>query len=206
MDLTDPEAMGRLHVVESTIREMVGRKYGGWPAEQDREDLVSIVLAKYFKRWGRGPGPDDPGPDPLRSWLTPVIRNAGIDVHRARPDEVLADEREPDDQDVEGWDLEQALAATGSPSLVSAQRDVWSRAFALLGGYERDLLVDKYVDQLPAAAIAAKIDKSVDATHKATQRALKHLQQALQEVPELQAELWRLHPRPYTAKRPIRKH
>jgi len=88
--LTDPAAMTQIREVEHVTRRMVRHRFGGWsPADQD--DLVSVVLEKYFKKWGRGPGPA-----PLGPWLKPVVRNAGIDLFRARPKNPFRARPKPD--------------------------------------------------------------------------------------------------------------
>jgi len=125
--LTDRDAMVRLRDVEQAVRERVAVNYKGW--EHDRDELVSVVLGKYFTKFGRGPGPDN-----LHAWLKPVIRNAGVDLDRKAPEDLLVD----DDDDL---DFVEVLGVVHSgASYVGVKADVWRRAFALICEEQRELL------------------------------------------------------------------
>jgi len=182
--LTDRDAMVRLRDVEQAVRERVAVNYKGW--EHDRDELVSVVLGKYFTKFGRGPGPDN-----LHAWLKPVIRNAGVDLDRKAPEDLLVD----DDDDL---DFVEVLGVVHSgASYVGVKADVWRRAFALICEEQRELLDLKYFDGMGAADIAMRRGISVDAAHKAVQRARKAFTAALAQEPELADELRRPHPKIY---------
>lgn len=187
--LTDEAAMGRIRNVERTARSMVAAYYSGWPAA-DRDDLVSVVLEKYFKKWGRGPGPD-----PLGPWLTTVVKNAARDLHRANArkdsDKLgLGNETEAD------WDLERALRDLGTPSRLVGGL-AWDQAFALLRPSDRDLIVWRYVDGDTVEDIAGRLGKNTEAVRKSLQRAVQRLNSVLNDHPELRNELRAGHPRLY---------
>lgn len=147
---------------------------------------MSVVLSKYFKKFGRGPGPDD-----LQAWLKPVIRNAGVDLDRKARDDLLVDE--DDDLDY----VEVLGEVHAGASFMSVKADVWRRAFALLSDNQRELLYLKYFEGMSAAEIAARRGISVDAAHKAVGRARAAFVLALEQKPELAEELRKPHPQVY---------
>ncbi|WP_133163916.1 sigma-70 family RNA polymerase sigma factor [Cryobacterium zongtaii] len=165
--------------VQGVVTRLVRKYYAGWSAS-DREDLEQIVLAKYFRAFGRDRLPDDPFGLPAVPipWLTAVVKNAGTDLHRMQ----LV--RPADPVDFNGPDffgLERLLGAVNSaPSLSSAvaQRVDVERLLEALGdAYPSDLNLIRwrYIEDCDLEVVAGRAGKSLEATKKAVQRAVKRL-------------------------------
>lgn len=184
---TDPEAVRRLQDVRDTIRARVEVEYKHWA--HDRNELIGEVMEKYFKKWGRGPGPDN-----LHAWLKPVIRNAGIDIHDHAAKREDAGPLEDEDGVAEG--LRTMFGVKGT-SLQPVRDAVWTQAFDLIPEKNRRILKMVYYNGMPAHEIAEELGKSVAAANKAIQRARKSFRDALELQPELADELKRPHPKVY---------
>ncbi|KXZ61841.1 RNA polymerase sigma factor [Microbacterium laevaniformans] len=162
---------------------MIRRKYAGWSL-QDRDDLLQIVMIKYFAKFGRERLPDDDQGYPVVpvGWLKTVVGNAGTDLFRharARP-------ADPTDfQGAAAASLEALMAAAAPQSSLASglahQLDVQAVLKPALGqlavAYPADveLIFWRYFEDRDVDEIAAKLGKSTDAVKKALQRAVTRL-------------------------------
>jgi RNA polymerase sigma factor (sigma-70 family) len=168
-----------VRAVQSAVESLVRRAYFGW-GEQDREDLVSLVLEKYVEKFGRGEG------DVPTAWLRAVVRTTAIDLddkRRRRPATPMDIEAAHDD----GWALA-GLVDLRTPSLITARGVAASQvllAFAAQSPADHDLVRWRIIDELPLEEIAQRIGKSPEATKKAAQRALDRFRQFVAANPAL---------------------
>jgi len=169
--------------VQSKIEDIVNKKYGGW-SEDDRADLVALVVEKYLWKFGKEslPKNDHGEPDVPFKWLKTVVTTTAIDMHRkqeARSAEVVdfgapAANGRPE--------LVDALRDLATPSLISMRGVAAQQALDLLAAdypFDRDLLYWRYIRGVDLSEIAARIGKSREATKKAVQRAVARLRTAV---------------------------
>ncbi len=175
-------------LLQATQR-VVSRNYGRW-SQADQEDLVSVVLEKYWKTFGEGDGPDNRG-----AWLTTVAQNAARDLadQRARrlsdpfgdPAEVM-ETRPLASADLTDW--LRAVKRSG-PSVFAVRHDLLDKVLGLVDEADRDLIVRKYLEGWAARDLAVEMGVGVDAVNQRLYRARRQLEAKLAEQPELLAEL-----------------
>lgn len=186
--LTDPSAHERIQAVLVVARKMVNKHYGGWKPDA-REVLVSEVMIKYHRHWGRHGQPESVG-----AWLRPVIFTTAIDIHRKGPNdpEKVAD-------DVTDAVLKRLFASSRGASRPAIDDDLWRRMLGLLSPSDAELINLRYFDNLTVAAIAAHLGKKAPTVTKALTTARKRLKAALErpENKSLLEELRASHPHVY---------
>ena len=175
--------MPSVFAVQQAVGRLVRKQWGGWSVS-DREDLEQVVIVKYFGEFGRDRLPDDPDGQPAVpiGWLVKVIRNAGIDLHRARV------ARPADPVDFQGPDgfaldrIQQAINPQSSlSSVVARELDVQRilapamEALRIGSPMDANLIKWRYIDDRDLADIAKILQKSPDTTKRAVQRAMGRL-------------------------------
>lgn len=171
-------------------RQVAAHDYNWWSPEA-REDLVSEVMIKYWQKWDRGPGPDNP-----RAWLRVATRNTAINLHAARqrrPELLVAGGGEGHDTDSDGL-LDSMFANVRrqrlpTPSTIVVDRKMLHRVLRLVAKPQRRLIQMKYLDNLSAAEIAAALGMSLDSVNQAVSRAKRALGKELSDRPDLIGEL-----------------
>jgi RNA polymerase sigma-70 factor, ECF subfamily len=178
--------------VEETViaeaRAVVSRRgrRAGLSAE-DREDLAQDVLLKYLQAW-----PDGSAPANIGAWFETATGNAIVDRFRAegrRPTDRLDDDP-----------VRLAVAAMRSGRTTSdraLELQLLRRILGLIPADDARLLRNRYLDGHNSASIAARLGITVAAADQRTTRAKKRLREALEQRPDLVAELRSGHPRPY---------
>lgn len=178
-------------------QRVVSRNYGRW-SQADQEDLVSVVLEKYWKTFGEGGRPDN-----REAWLTTVAQNAARDLadQRARrlsdpfgdPPEAM-ETRPLASADLTDW--LRAVKRSG-PSAFAVRHDLLDKVLGLLDEADRDLIALKYLDGWPARDLAAEMGVGVAAVNQRLYRARRPLEAKLAGQPEMLAELRAAMPRMY---------
>jgi len=168
-------------------RKMVNKHYSRWEPEA-REDLVSEVMIKYHRQWGR-----DEHPESVGSWLRPVIRTTAIDIHRKGANDATKV------VDVADEVLERLFASSRGSSLPVIEDAMRRQLLGLLSPSDAELIQLRHFSNLTTAAIAAHLGKTAPTVTKALTTARKRLKAAL-ELPEneiLLEELKASHPQVY---------
>ena len=168
------------------------QRYTSW-TPQDREDLVSEVMIKYFRKFGRDSSPVNP-----RGWVGQVLRTTAIDLHRAKPRERPVDPQPVRSEALQASELDELLGITlRTPSLSAVSGDLLGRVFALVDTDQAELLRWKYLEGASAADISERTNRTLAATNQAVNRAKKALHAALVAESGLAMDLRSAFPRLY---------
>jgi len=171
-------------------RQVAAHDYNRWSPEA-RDDLVSDVMVKYWKKWDHGPGPDSP-----RAWLRVATRNTAINLHAARerrPELLVSGGGEGADAGSDGL-LDSMFANVRRQRLptlstIVVDRKMLHKVLRLVGKHQRRLIQMKYLDNLSAAEIAEALGMSLDSVNQAVSRAKRALAHELSNRPDLVREL-----------------
>lgn len=175
---TLPEVIEHLRdVVRPLSVKMVAKQAARYPdllTAEDREDLVEEVMARYLRKWDRGPGPDH-----LGAWLKPVVERTIVDDLRrrgARP-KLAAPPEEADD-----LPFETMLASLLTPSLQTHYTKLLRDALSQVGREhpgDPELLEMRYAQGLDLTEVAERLGVNEDTAKKRVQRATVRVREAV---------------------------
>jgi len=159
-------------------------------SDADREDVLEGVIVKYLVAFA------DEAPRNLAGWLERTTERALIDRYRAahrhthRP---LAEEGEADAIPtlVAAWREETATSLGAMKQLVVGE------ALWLLSDPDREIFERKYLHRERSSDMALRFGVSVNTIDQRASRARRRFRKALEERPDLVAELANPHPRVY---------
>lgn len=169
------------------LRRMVELRLDGrLTARVDPSDVVQEVLAEAGRRLDDYL---DRRPLPFYPWLRQIAADRLADAHRRH---VQADRRSVEREEAGLGDLpegsavalaERLFARGGGPSEALRRQEQSQRvrrALAALAAADREVLTLRYLEEMPAAEVAAVLGVSVEAAKKRALRALEHLREILE--------------------------
>ncbi|PIT92810.1 MAG: RNA polymerase subunit sigma-24 [Candidatus Harrisonbacteria bacterium CG10_big_fil_rev_8_21_14_0_10_42_17] len=166
----DTDAFGRIY--EHYVRPLYRFAYFRLKNQRDAEDITQMVFLKAWKSLDRF---EDRG-YPFSSLLYRIARNAIVDHWKKKKDTSLEDHS----------DIAETLSdGNDHPDLSLEHKDSMEKVFGALDalrGDQRDVILYKFVDDLPNRDIAVIMDKSEEAIRALQYRALKALRERFQEV------------------------
>lgn len=149
---------------------------------------------KYLHAW-----PDGHAPANVAAWFETTTARAIIDRARAaarRPPQTHPHDDEGEEDDPVAVTIA-ALRSRKQPSAVAVQHKLLRNIFALIPAEDARLLLERYVDDYPAAQLAADRGITVTNLNQRLTRAKRRLRDALEARPDLVKELRAPHPHLY---------
>jgi RNA polymerase sigma-70 factor, ECF subfamily len=177
-----------LYAIAKPITRRRGNKAG--LTQQDCEDLLQDVFAKYLRAWPQGDTPAN-----VAAWFETATANAIVDRIRAAERRPVAHPSGNDDE-VDSL-LDAVLRSPAIASAPAVRADLFSSIFALVPVEDARLLRRRYVDGHSAAELAEELGISVANVDQRTTRAKRKLRDALTARPDLMDELRAPHPHLY---------
>jgi len=135
-----------------------------------REEAEDITHHVFLSAWQKVSTYKHRG-HPFSSWLYQIARNLVIDHYRAKKDDISLDKLDPDSS---------IIPAVAQLDLsVKLQLDKVHRAIAELKAEHQDVIILRFVEDLPLKEVAAILKKSEGAIKLAQHRAIKELKKKL---------------------------
>jgi RNA polymerase sigma-70 factor (ECF subfamily) len=161
----DSSAFGALYDrYQPAIYRFVAVKVGS------REEAEDITHHVFLSAWQKVGGYKHRG-HPFSSWLYQIARNLVIDHYRAKKDDISLDKLDPDSS---------IIPAVAQLDLsVKLQLEKVHRAIAELKTEHQDVIILRFVEDLPLKEVAAILKKSEGAIKLAQHRAIKELKKKL---------------------------
>lgn len=174
-----------------TARPIVDRRArrAGLSAD-DRDDLLQDVIVKYLGAFSNG------APRNLPAWIETTTERTLIDRYRAtdrRPQDAMPEHGDPHVIPT----LVAAWREATATSLGAMKQGLVDEALGLLSDSDREIFERKYLHGEPSADIAMSLGISVNTVDQRAGRARRRLREALEQRPDLVAELAKPHPHLY---------
>jgi len=135
-----------------------------------REEAEDLTHQTFLKAWEHMETYESRG-FPFSSWLYRIARNSVIDHYRKSRPQVNIDDLSPDiirEESTQGGDLQ-----------IKMEWAVMLEAIFKLKDLEQDVLIMRFVDEMPHKEVAKAIGKSEQATKVIQHRALKNLKKII---------------------------
>lgn len=172
-------------VVQPQVKRSVSKQYAPFSDLLDRDELVGVVMEKYFKKWGRSDRPDHIG-----AWVKTVVHAAIVDEVRrrqVRPHDRLAAEPDRDERPDGGGSaiIDQAFADLATPSLMTHHKLLLLEALEALGERHPEdvrLIRLRFEHGMKVREIAEHLGENEEKTKKRIQAATRRARSAVKAI------------------------